>query len=135
MLAFVAGPRPAVSRVLPAARAAAVAIAALLAGCASHPATYSSASPVYTAEVAQGPRAETEDDGLPAQAPPPVGIRQLPDDPNEPFSPNYGGANPSAQTRVKTQPARPALVPRHNIPEDLPPAFRRQLAAALDEAE
>lgn len=135
MLAFLAGQRPAVSRILPAKCVAAALVAALLAGCASKPATYSSASPVYSAQVAQGPRVETEDDGLPAQAPPPAAIRQLPDDPNEPFSRNYGGPNPTAPPLVSPPPVRSALIPRHNIPDDLPPKFRRQLAAALNEAE
>ncbi len=33
---------------------------------------------------------ELEDDGLPSQTPPPANRRQEPDDPREPFSPNYG---------------------------------------------
>jgi hypothetical protein len=33
---------------------------------------------------------EIEDDGLPAQSPPPARIRMAPDDPNQPWSPNYG---------------------------------------------
>ncbi len=36
-------------------------------------------------------RVEIEDDGLPVQSPPPARIREEPDDPSEPFSPNYGG--------------------------------------------
>lgn len=33
----------------------------------------------------------TEDDGLPAQVPPRLAARRLPDDPSQPWSPNYGG--------------------------------------------
>jgi hypothetical protein len=33
---------------------------------------------------------ELEDDGLPAQSAPPVRIRMAPDDPSQPWSPNYG---------------------------------------------
>lgn len=57
-----------------------------LTGCAT-----SSAEPTPAAEpMAQAERADTEDDGLPAQTAPRAGIRQLPDDPSEPFSRNYG---------------------------------------------
>lgn len=33
---------------------------------------------------------DLEDDGLPAQTPPMTNRRPMPDDPSEPFSPNYG---------------------------------------------
>jgi len=52
-----------------------------LAGCAS--------SPGPQAAQAGGP-AILEADGLPAQVHPAADIRQLPDDPSEPFSANYG---------------------------------------------
>jgi hypothetical protein len=42
-----------------------------------------------------------EADALPAQVHPAVDIRQLPDDPSEPFSPNYG-----ALARLGSAPAR-----------------------------
>ena len=74
---------------------------------------------------------EIEDDGLPSQAPPAADIRQMPDDPSEPYSRNYGGPNPASikhkatgATASKPSPAQPA------VPADLPPAFRRQLAMA-----
>jgi len=57
-----------------------------LAGCATSGADQASAARA----VAQAGRVDTEADGLPAQVPPPARIRQLPDDPAEPFSPNYG---------------------------------------------
>ena len=36
------------------------------------------------------PAVEVEDDGIEAQRPPPIRARRLPDDPTEPYSPNYG---------------------------------------------
>jgi hypothetical protein len=113
-----------------------IAAAALLsAGCANTKASYSSAG-VPAAYVAQGPSMPVESDGLPVQAPPSSIIRQMPDDPAQPYSRNYGGANPAS-----TVPSRPTIkasnevMPaRDTIPADLPPAFRRQLAAALDAA-
>ena len=80
----------------------------------------------------------TEDDGLPAQAPPPAYIRQLPDDPSEPFSPNYGGGNPAAMKpppSAKTQPQQQAQAVRVPVPDDLPPAFRNKLVTALRQDE
>jgi hypothetical protein len=41
--------------------------------------------------AAASPSSRIEDDGLPSQVAPPAGIRQQPDDPSEPYSPNYGG--------------------------------------------
>ena len=64
----------------------AVGIGIALAGCAA-----SSADPTPAAQaVAKAPRTPMEEDGLPAQVPPPARIRQQEDDPTEPFSPNYG---------------------------------------------
>ena len=68
------------------ALAGALAAAIAAAGCATSTA-------VDTAQFHYAARAErtiTEDDGLPAQVDPPSGIRQLADDPSEPFSRNYG---------------------------------------------
>ena len=73
----------------------ALALAASLAGCAT-----SSADPTPgPARMDHADRAAMEDDGLPAQAAPPAGIRQQPDDPREPFSRNYG-APPHRPARV-----------------------------------
>jgi hypothetical protein len=41
---------------------------------------------------------ELEDDGLPPQVAPPVNRARTPDDPREPYSPNYG--NPAAARRA-----------------------------------
>jgi hypothetical protein len=88
------GPRPGLCVVsLP--FAALVAVAAL-AGCASgqartpDPQVRASASPRFVA-ANSGYRIEMEEDGLPAQTPPNM-RRAEPDDPSEPYSPNYGRA-------------------------------------------
>ncbi len=111
------------------------AAALLSAGCANTKASYSSAG-VPAAYVAQGPSLPVESDGLPVQAPPSSMIRQMPDDPAQPYSPNYGGANPASTvpSRSTIKASNEAMPARDTIPADLPPAFRRQLAAALDAA-
>ena len=48
--------------------------------------------------------ADLEADGLPAQVAPPASIRTAPDDPSEPFSPNYG-RRASASDRPLPAPA------------------------------
>ena len=66
-----------------------LALAGALSGCAT-----SAADQAGTARAAaQSGRVDLEDDGLPAQVPPVRG-RQLPDDPDEPYSPNYGAPRP-----------------------------------------
>lgn len=91
------------------------AVAALaLAGCSS------SGSNSYTAENAAvaPPRAvaqavtETEADGLPSQTPPVRRVNEVPDDPNEPYSRNYGGPNPSRKPLAKPEPENVKPVPR-----------------------
>lgn len=62
-----------------------LALTVSLTGCAT-----SSAEPTPAGPIAQAQRTDAEDDGLPPQVAPPAGIRQLPDDPSEPFSRNYG---------------------------------------------
>jgi hypothetical protein len=95
-----------------------------VAGCAAdNNPYYGSASP--PAYVAQGSAAQMEADGLPSQAAPPVRIRQMPDDPSQPYSRNFGGT---------VRASNDAASPKPPIPDDLPPAFRRQLAAAVDAA-
>ena len=44
-------------------------------------------------------KVEVEDDGVPVQSPPVRRARSEPDDPNEPFSPNYGAARPTVTVR------------------------------------
>lgn len=63
---------------------------------------------------------EIEDDGLPAQTAPPARIRQMPDDPNAPWSRNYGG---------------PAEAPVALEPDVARPKLSRTAAAETDEAD
>jgi hypothetical protein len=63
-----------------------IALTLSLAGCA----TSSAEAPAASGPLAQAARAEVEDDGLPPQAAPRAGVRDLADDPREPFSRNYG---------------------------------------------
>lgn len=67
------------------------------------------------------PQAVVEDDGLPPQAPPLRRTNSGPDDPTEPFSPNYGPPLPGDNS-VSTSPT---------ISANLPPSFRRQIASAV----
>lgn len=85
--------------VVPRARLAACAAAALaLAGCATDEqarreayAREAQVQMMRAAALAQrAKQAELEDDGLPSQVAPPLNRRREPDDPREPFSPNYG---------------------------------------------
>jgi hypothetical protein len=132
MCAFAASRSPA--RVARAAIVPLLVAAAALgeAGCATDNNTYNAGAPAtvaYARPVSGG--VEIEDDGLPSQAPPAANIRQMPDDPSEPYSRNYGGPNPAAIDNKPIDKAVSAPLPaRAAIPADLPPAFRRQLAMA-----
>lgn len=139
MFALPSGRRPveALRAVLFPLMAGAVLISA--AGCAADNEAYYAGSPP-PAYVAQGPAVQMEADGLPVQAAPSARIRAMPDDPTQPYSPNYGGANPadvrSAPATVRrpndtASMSAPMSVP---IPADLPPSFRRQFVAAVDAA-
>jgi hypothetical protein len=131
MCAFAAGRSPA-----GVARAAIVpllfAVAALgEAGCAADQNTYYANAPAvaaYSRQVASS--VQIEDDGLPSQAPPLARIRQMPDDPTQPYSRNYGGPNPAVIEHASPERAGNAPQQHRVIPADLPPAFRRQLAQA-----
>lgn len=127
---------------LPVLSSCALAALTVLSGCAS------TGSVSHTAQNVSGPRvaqaaAVTEDDGLPAQAPPPGRIRAMPDNPSEPFSKNYGGGNPAALSVGGTHPEEkaaggasetaPARKPA--LPDDLPPAFRQKLVTALSQED
>jgi hypothetical protein len=87
-----------------AACAAALSLSVVAAGCAGDNArqrqAYAYPGMVHVAPpapVQPAPRAEIEDDGLPSQAPPMRKRANEPDDPTEPFSPNYGTMPPRAQ--------------------------------------
>jgi len=94
---------------------------------------YAGSPPVY---VARGPAVEMEQDGLPVQVPPSARIRAMPDDPAQPYSRNYGGPNPADQTAapISVKVSNGTVSQPNSIPADLPPAFRRQLVAAVDAA-
>ncbi len=91
--------------------------AALLAACSS---TKQPAGPQVFAWLAPEPPppaaaaavaatdVELEDDGLPPQAPPPAGIRRMPDDPSAPWSRNYGRAAIGAADAGGAEPAATA---------------------------
>lgn len=66
-------------------------------------------APVPMRTVAAAPPIEIEDDGLPAQAPPSVHIRQMPDDPTAPWSRNYGGPAQTVKVRPGLAAAPPAM--------------------------
>ncbi len=93
-----------------------VAIGLLLAltACASDktaqiPSAFGDSPPSYAADV-RPPRIATEDDGLPAQ-PPPLRRYAGPDDPSEPWSPNYGSGPAARPTEVATAEPAPAPLP------------------------
>lgn len=88
-----------------------IGVGLLVSACASSHAAYDGylhvgAPNATRVAVATPPPIELEDDGLAVQAPPQIRKNAEPDDPSEPFSPNYGpapdGAEP-AQTRVRPQ--------------------------------
>ena len=134
MCACEAGETPAVSSRAAFARAAALSALLALSGCASAPQQDYSSAAAESVRLAQA--VDVEADGLPAQTPPSARIWQTPDDPNEPFSRNYGGANPSTQA-LQTSPVdkAPERAPAPVIPSDLPPAFREKLVTALVQDE
>ena len=134
MFAFQAGAKPALTM---------CALAALLglAGCSSAKTSSYTSDNVAVApaqSVAQASVVDVEDDGLPAQTPPSGRIRQLADDPSEPYSRNYGGVNPSSvRADEQGQPEASGKIPDQSpaVPHDLPPDFRRKLVSALVQDE
>lgn len=104
-------------------------------GCASGGSPYYATAPTVAAYAQHVPSSEVEDDGLPSQAPPPARIRQMPDDPSQPYSPNYGGPNPASFAPARVLKRGPVQLTQPSIPADLPPDFRRRLVAALAAAE
>lgn len=116
-------------KVLPRALVLVVCVAA--GGCSANSTAYSEwqfpgDSFQHVAEVVTPHRAaDIEDDGLEAQVAPPRRSRTEPDDPSQPYSPNYGAGD-----RMRSQ-GTPAA-PQPAIPKDLPPAQRRLAAAIVD---
>ncbi len=122
------------------ARAALAAILAVVGGCATNSTTttsqYSGGQSSGTNMHVAGVTTDVEDDGLPAQTPPSSAhVHQTPDDPTQPFSRNYGGVNPSATNAPLVEGPVEHRVPLHQLPKDLPPAFRQKLMAALADDE
>lgn len=141
------GPSPAPFRVPRVARAAPILMAAaLVAGCAqttTHTAYTdpSVAQAPYQVAAEPGRKPDLEDDGREAQIPPPRRSRPEVDDPREPWSRNYGSAQPSARADAgpahappgaidTTQRAALGAIVRGPLPSDLPADFRRRLASA-----
>lgn len=110
-------------------------LAIFQAGCASDSNVYYAKAPVVAAYVAKAPAAEVEADGLPTQPPPSARIRQMPDDPSEPYSRNYGGANPATANAAPVDAQNSVRVAKATIPADLSAGFRRQLVAAVNSAD
>jgi hypothetical protein len=134
MFAFDAGTRPANLVRAAAAPFFAIAFATCQAGCASGNAVAYAKAPVVAAYSARVPHVAVESDGLPSQPPPQMRIHQLPDDPTEPYSPNYGGPNPAAVAREPAKASGPVPTASAAIPGDLPPDFRRRLVAEVERA-
>lgn len=124
MSALRSGPAPVLSS------CAIVALTAL-AGCSSTGANYTAQDVPVAPRVAQS-AVVVEDDGLPAQSPPPARINRAPDNPDEPFSKNYGGGNPAVLGIGKPGGGTPAdHVPRE--PADTARAFPRKVASAAQD--
>lgn len=133
MFAYRSGDEPVLAGAKRSACVLAVAATAALAGCASTHPNYAGAVPAPPVQIAQ--TSELEADGLPAQPAPRIGANRVPDDPSQPFSPNYGGVNPSRAPVSDSDHDDDAHRPGPYLPPDLPPAFRRQLAAAIAVAD
>lgn len=136
MFAFAAGRLPATRvRACSAPLVAVIAITILEVGCASNNGAYYAEAPAVAAYAARSPGVQTEDDGLPSQMPPSPRIRQMPDDPTEPYSRNYGGPNPSALKPSPSMRAPSSAATAVAIPADLPPDFRHKLIAEVAKAD
>ena len=75
---------------LAALRAGTIAFSALLGACASGQSGTSAPTARLTAPPGTEIAVDIEKDGIAAQTPPLLERRQTPDNPSEPFSPNYG---------------------------------------------
>lgn len=126
-------------------RAILLATAVALAGCSQHTSQQTAAydprvaAPPYHVSPDAGRKPDLEDDGREAQLPPLKKPRPEPDDPREPWSPNYGKAAPvqradaAVTDREAVRPTGWSPVVRGPVPHDLPADFRRKLASAAGE--
>ncbi|MDX2157835.1 MAG: adhesin [Hyphomicrobiaceae bacterium] len=98
----------------------ALSLALLAAGCASsQPPSYRVAGPPLRPDAATV-KVEVEDDGLPSQLAP-RHPRQTPDDPSEPWSPNYGSSGAAARPAIASAPAITRIaVGRQPVPAVMP---------------
>ena len=95
-----------------------------LAGCSTRapetaaPYARVSSSPVYSSDVAAAASGavEVEEDGIAVQTPPMLRPHPRPDDPKEPFSPNYGREAPSPEWKTSTSTAANRLDRDPNAP-------------------
>lgn len=97
-----------------------LATAPVTAGCSSRPAHHQNysgvgADPHARPAAEASRRIDMEEDGMEAQVPPPPSIRVAPDDPSEPWSPNYGsrpaGAPGSPPAEPQSRPNQPPKPP------------------------
>lgn len=130
MVALRAGMKPALS-------SCALAALTTLAGCSSAGTTsYTAQNPAIAPRTVAQAATVIEDDGLPAQAPPPARIRVMPDQPDEPFSPNYGGSNPAALGACITRAAPPVVpAPQPGVPEYPRQAYLQTMVTAYSQDE
>ena len=110
-------------------------LAVLLSACAqsqqsyrphSYAGAYSHSGQVATAIP---PRIVIEDDGLPMQHPPRLRRGAAPDDPAEPFSPNYGPPPRNAPAKPRVKEVHAGLKPRRPLDPDF------SIARAITEHE
>lgn len=95
----------------PVAVLGALGAAVALSGCAT---SSSEPAPSYQPSL-QASRGVIEDDGLPAQTAPPAHIRQLPDDPSEPFSRNYGLQPPRRLSHAEAEAVIARAITAHEM--------------------
>ena len=86
-------------------------VALVLTGCASKGAGYSSYEPRPAQTIAAAPKPDVEGDGRDAQPAAPRHLKSIPDDPTQPWSPNYGSqpARRPVLTAPPPAPARPRI--------------------------
>ncbi len=98
-------------RGLPLAVLGPVALAVALGGCAISLAETTPPSQTFL----QADRSAVEDDGLPALVAPSARVRQMPDDPSEPFSPSYGPQPPRPLSQAEADAVMAQAITAHEI--------------------